>query len=386
MSGLKGLPCLPTSPWNVQVAPDAPRANTSTAYSLNLHKQTRIYPAGQNDPDMVVTGPYGPGQTLNINKDQYTFPIYHTALNTTRVKVTLVETAKVDGHRVPRAPGANSNLQDYWLEVPMPTKSLCKPGTNRPDSADGQVGSEGTDESAIIVCGNEAWEFYKIIWDDEFGWTAVYGAYIPNIYAHIGFFPTWGVKASGCMSLAGIITNEDCAKGSIDHGLYMAIPCSGNGATNVPPKFIAPCKRGDKLNIDLVGTTAQLDAIRLPHGCHFVIDPTLDVDEYVASKAGIVGVDPVSLRALFLCLQNYGAWVSDSARGVVQFSVEDSRTYGTPYSDYTSRPTGLGTLTRTTVVNLPWDRFQQVATVDPLNEKVLAYLDDEPTLMSYHID
>lgn len=346
----------PNSLLNKPLADDEPLASTSADHVARLVRQVAYSPTSS-----PVSGPYPPPFNTAFNTTQYGVAWYDMPLDHPRIRVQYRDGSFPDSHE--------HGLPGKWASVPVPDINECKPGTGY----DGvlvphQIQANGTDGAVVITCGPEMWEFYKFTPDSSVpsGYRAHWGAYTENYTTFNGIHRNyWGSRASGVMLLGGIVTRLDEARGSIDHAITIALPCTGEGAST--PQQIDPCYRGDTGSPGLTPSSGPLiDADRMPHGARFRLAHDFDVTAWVQSKIAISGVNPVLMAELCKAIRDYGLMTVDTS-GIVTFVAEDPRSYGTPYNPYATRPPGLGNYTKETCLHLPWAHLQQLEPVDVLN-------------------
>lgn len=345
--------------WTTPLSASAPLASTSADYVSRLAYQATM---GQNSTP--VSMPYGAPYNTGISTTDYSIAVYVMPEDAPRVPVWARDTGKT---------GLQSQL-DQGVPMPDPTKL-----------PDGTVAPKGTDGAIIIICGDELWELWQVNPAEAgtdpagYGWRCQQGGYMENYHTHPGWWSgspfygggsngrvsgyDWGVSASGQSYLGGILTAEDFYADAIEHLLPLALPITGAGAST--PGMVLPATRYDQNNLTYASNEVA-DAYRLPEGARFRLPTSFDIEGWVSAHAvassGQTGSTATVLRKILVCLRDYGLMIAESA-GIVGFSGEHEKVYGTQYHPYTAaQKPQWGNFGQ----QLPWSSLVQVTapTVD----------------------
>jgi hypothetical protein len=213
------------------------------------------------------------------------------------------------------------DLQQQFNAVPIP------PGAKP---------AAGTDEELTVwqPSTDKLWEFWKLAQSASGTWSARWGGEMdsvstsPGYFTHRGLTTNWGATATGLPLLGGLITFADIQRGYINHALALAIPHATRGV------FSWPAQRTDG---------AYTDAVAIPEGTRFRLDPTVNI-----ASLNLPSFD----RMLAQAAQTYGVVVRDQA-GAVTFVAQDPMTTGTnPY------PAAVGGSTAAIIAKFPWAHLQ----------------------------
>lgn len=147
------------------------------------------------------------------------------------------------------------------------------------------------------------WELWKarktVLTGTDVQWEACWGGRLTRASTTCGAFPfPYGATASGLSLLAGLITLQDLAAGTINHALAVGVD---RVAQTV---YSWPANRTD-------GVDVAFDAI--PEGQRLRLDPDVKIDELDLSPLGAMVAH---------ALQNYGCIIRDRTIGSVSFYAE----------------------------------------------------------------
>lgn len=340
--------------WTAPLAADEPTVEYPSS-GLNLVERL-TYQATMTTSSTPVTGTYAApyntatnGGSATTSTSAFALPWYRMPADTPRVPVWHV--GQPVGSFKP-------NLQPVLdAGVPLPNPALLPDGTIPPSGSDGSV---------IITQGDELWELWKVMpraeglslgytIPDGYDWICRQGGHMANRNAHPGIWAagaggggrvagwSWGVGASGHAKSGGLLTAHDYYADVIAHPLELALPLTGGSQATDPvePSSLLSATRYDRLTFVPGGTGAQplAENYRIPEGAHFRLPTTFDIDSYIADlpvvAAGANGANPETLRKVLIAIRDYGLLVVDSS-GVVTFSAEHPKTYGTPYNPYSA--------------------------------------------------
>lgn len=334
--------------WTAPLPADVPLAATSMDYVARLVFQSTMGP----DTSPVAL-PYGYPYNIGISTADYSLCIYVMPDDWPRTKV----------HSIREKTGLQEIL-DAGVPVPDPT-----------DLPDGDIAPLGTDGAIIIIQGDELWELWQFRPGGPAGydWACEQGGHMANHRAHPGWWAgsavfgggegprvagyDWGVSACGQSYLGGILTAEDYYGEAITHPLPLSLPITGAGSST--PSHVLPATRYDQANLTLA-TDEVADPYRLPEGARFRLPPSFDIEGWVSAKAqdspSQTGCTADVLRKILVCLRDHGLFIAESA-GIVGFSGEHEKVFGTPYHPYAAaeRPQwgNFG-------LQLPWSSLVQI--------------------------
>lgn len=345
--------------WTTPLATNATLASTSSSMVNRLVTQANAEPG--SSPLNVV---YGSPFNTQTATGAYSIPVWRVPLNQPRVPVW----SRSDKYLYP---GREVDLRATLdLGVPLPDVA------NIPD---GSIAPSGTDGACIVLCGHEMWEFWQFAPSTPgtdpagYDWRCVQGGYIADIRTHPGIWSSssffgggsngqvngadWGVSASGISYLAMMLKYEDWIAPDILHP--MSLSTFLTGGAGVEPNKLYPAVRNDKFNLTN-SSDATADPYRLPEGTRFRLDPAFDIDTWAnthgLAQAGVDGATAAVLAKVLRCIRDYGMFITDTA-GVLGFSAEANKVYGTPYgpATYDNRPI-WGNFGQ----QMPWSSFQQI--------------------------
>ncbi|MGY1604677.1 hypothetical protein [Geodermatophilus sp. SYSU D00815] len=341
---------LPHPFWTEPLPAEAPLAATSDDYVARLAFQAQLGP----DSTPVSFGWAAPYNTA-VSTTDYSLCIYTMPADWPRTKVYSR-----------REKTGLQEVLDRGVPVPDPA-----------DLPDGNIAPEGTDGAIIIIQGTELWEFWQFGEGGPSGydWSCEQGGHMADYTTHPGWWAgssafgggsdgrvegyDWGVSACGQSYLGGILTAEDFYADAIRHPLPLALPITGAGSAS--PSHLLPATRYDQNNFtDADDATA--DPYRLPEGARFRLPADFDIEGWVAERAlppeeaGDDGSTAEVLSKVLVCLRDYGLFIAESA-GIVGFSGEHEKVYGTPYHPY---PADQIPLWGNFGQQLPWSSLVQV--------------------------
>lgn len=353
--------------WTTPLASSAPLAATSSVLVGRLTHQ-----ATMTKTSAPVAGAYNaPGNTITNGSNtpppfasSFALPIYRMTPGTPRVPVFTIR---------PKT-GLQTVLDNG---VPLPDPAVLPGGTIPPSGTDGSVVVYDTQTG-------ELWELWQLKTADDaradgytvpdgYDWVCTQGGKMANRHTHPGIWsapPSWGVAASGLAKVGGMLTADDYFADEIRHPLGLSLPITGGAQTTHPkePSKVLPATRFDRMSLIPGGVAAQpaADLLRVPEGARFRLPAAFDVDAHVAALPTLApsrfGTDPDTLRKILIAVRDYGMVVVDTA-GVVAFSAEHPKTFGTPYNRYRLDQAPVwGNFGQ----QIPWDQLVQVAapTVD----------------------
>ncbi len=256
--------------------------------------------------------------------NEFTVPLYIVTPDTPRVPVICVK--EEGAEETPRAPGALSNIQSFFEEVPMP---------NPAELPLGEISPAGTDKSIVVYrpATDEMWEMHRL---SRFAlgahmgeWKFTAGAYISPVSESNGIPPNkWGVSASGLGILGGNIGLDDLVRVQRGEGLGHALACAVPVRLN---EHLAPAVRNDtgenKHKFMADGKTANpaygmVDGV--PEGLWMRFPPASRASEY--AMTGKLEV------AIYEAIREHGLVVRDGG-GLVTFYLHDPRTLESPYRE-----------------------------------------------------
>ena len=265
--------------WNAQPAAGAALDPSSVSVVAALSKEVAQEEEAKKGPA--------------INTTAWSVPIYTVPSTQPLVKV-LLPYATIQ----PRPA-----LQAAWNAVPLPANA--RPAT-------------GTDKHLVVwqPSSNRLWEFWHLE-KTAAGWEAYWGGAMQNALTDPGAYgpeawpsasTSWGASGSSLSIAGGLITLEDLQKGTINHGLAIAVPNTRKGF------YSSPAERSD-------GSHAE--ASSLPEGAHLRLKPTLNL---AALKL------PHFTLMLAEAAQKYGIFVSDTAANVALYAQDPTPTGSNPYT------------------------------------------------------
>jgi hypothetical protein len=197
-----------------------------------------------------------------------------------------------------------------------------------------------TDSDASVVVWQPSTDTVWEIWKTRRvngQWQACWGGKLDHASKSIGTYPwPYGASASGISQLAGLITPEELAAGSIDHALALGVVNTRRG------QFVWPANRTD-------GRSNAPSSI--PEGTRLRLDPTIDIRALHLTPIG---------RMVARALQKYGAFVRESAGSVTVYAQNALSWVNAgkpdPYAGfYGGRPHWAQ------LDGIPWDRLYTVA-------------------------
>jgi hypothetical protein len=256
------------SPWNTPIPPGMPLHAES---ALMIDRLTR------------TAGQYG-GFWLGVSRN--VVPVYFADATTPRQDVAL------------SAP--NAGLPPILTGVPIPPHA-------RPDC--------GFDRFLCILDPGSGvfYELHRATLGEDGSWKAATGNFIDalaasGIYPGDGLRSAQGVRASGASLLAGLIWPHELAAGRIEHALALGYQFIRTGGP-LPP---------------FTASDGQIESAEaIPMGARLQLDPALDVES--------LGLTPWELT-IARALQEYGAYVVDSAGGISLPAVHVLSFQGNPYA------------------------------------------------------
>lgn len=313
--------------WTTPLPADVPLAATSQDYVARLTAQ-----AGLTSTTSPVAFPYDVPFNVVVLSTDYSLCIY---------------TMPEDWPRTPvwsrRSKEGLQEVLDRGVPVPDPA-----------DLPDGEIAPAGTDGATIILQGDELWELWQFApgGPDGFDWSCEQGGYMRNFGEHPGWWAgspafgggtpprvlgdDWGVSACGQSYLGGILTAEDFYSAAIEHPLPLALPITGGGLST--PTHVLPATRYDQLNFTYASDD-EADRLRLPEGVRYRLPHPFDIEAWVEQRAlsepSAEGSTAEVLRKVLVCLRDYGLFVAESS-GVVGFTAEHEKVFGTPYHPFTA--------------------------------------------------
>lgn len=272
----------PSSPWNAQLAADAPLDPSSAPKMSALRAEVAS----------EVKAGIGPW----ISETQFSTPVYRVAVDQPKVRVVLDTGA--------------------WK---APLQTALDEGVPIPPNAAPAKGSDGH-MTIYQPATDTLWEFWKAVRKTD-GWHASWGGAMRNVSSSPGYYTkdswsgltaqqgwNWGSTATSLPVVAGTIMIDELRRGRIDHALAAVLP---NSCTTT---FAWPAQRTD-------GTQAGGSCI--PEGAHLRIDPSLDLTKLTL---------PPITRMLAVAAQRYGIIVRDKSLRAVGFFAEDPTPTGSdPY-------------------------------------------------------
>ena len=240
--------------------------------------------------------------------DQYSKPIYRVDLSASPVRTFQSE---------------GSSFKIYGSGDRSPTTSTCTScPLHIPDSAAPSSGSDGHVVLLDPVHGIEEgfWQFSR----GSDGTIRFANGYQTHTGAgNMGTFADGHAgEGAGIPYLAGTVTKEDVASGSINHALAAAVTSPGSG-------FVWPASKSDGDG----GSSSP------PEGTRLVLDPSFKESSLS---------DPIA-RMMAHALKVYGVYIVDGS-GSNKFYMEDRTTAGWPAS-----------FTRKATSGIPWSAFRAVA-------------------------
>jgi hypothetical protein len=294
-----GQPFGPNSWRNKPLAPNATLAPNSVTLATELQRLVDHY------------GTY-------VNTKAFSVPVY--------VVPEAQETVRVTPTRnIP-------DLATQWEKVPLPTNA-------RP--------ADGTDRQMVVwrPSTDEYWDFQGLFKDALGNWKGYYGGWLPSLSTNPGHWThppgtKWGGSGTSIPYLAGVQRIAELQRGTIDHGLSMALPEVKMDA------FVWPAQRDD-------GWLTTPESI--PEGTRFRLPANLNPDDYP--------ITPYA-KMVFRAMQRYGAVVTDANMeenpgddSAVLFYAEDPMPSGKdPYTNGIFGDKGAYEL----FANFPWHLVQVV--------------------------
>lgn len=313
--------------WTAPLPADAPQAASSEDYVGRLTYQASMGP----DTSPVALGYAYPYNIATLTTD-YSLCIYRLPDDWPRRRVWCK-----------RKKAGLQTVLDAGVPVPDPAHV-----------PDGNIAPEGTDGAVIFLQGDQLWEFWQFTPGGPSGyeWSCEQGGHMANYRRHPGWWSgspafgggkghrvlgrDWGVSACGQSYLGGILTAEDYYVEAITHPLPLALPITGGGAST--PTHVLPATRYDQINFSLASDDVS-DAYRLPEGARFRLPHSFNIESWVIQaalpEASERGTTAEVLRKILVCLRDYGLFIAESS-GVVAFTGEHNKVYGTPYHPYSA--------------------------------------------------
>lgn len=227
----------------------------------------------------IIDGGY---RYASVNTNKYAPAVYQVPATQPRVAVKMWNCQ--NKKRFP-----DVNFEQQMMDVPIP------PGAEVPPDSDAHI-------AVWQPATDTVWELWKARkaarpgQTPSWGWEACWGGRMSSASTSYGAFPfPYGGTASGISLLAGLITAEDLASGTIAHALAVGVDNVAQGV------YSWPANRCD-------GKSTLSDAI--PEGQRLRLDPAVDVDSLHLSPLGTM---------VARALQIYGCIVRDRTLGSVSF-------------------------------------------------------------------
>lgn len=248
------------------------------------------------------------GGAWTNDPDQYSKPIYRANLATSPLRTF-------------RSNAYSFKLYDSGDQLPF-TSSCTTCSLHIPDDAGPSSGSDGHvvlwDQANNIEYG--FWQFFR---SADMSVTFSNGYKTSTGAGNLGQFKDGKAgEGAGIPYLAGTVTKEDVAGGTINHALSAAVTSPGSA-------FVYPASKSDGGG----GSSSP------PEGTRLLLDPNFD--ESALSN-------PIA-RMMARALKTYGVYIVDGS-GSNKFYMEDRQTASWP-SDFT----------RTATSGISWSRFRAVA-------------------------
>jgi hypothetical protein len=194
--------------------------------------------------------------------------------------------------------------------------------------------SAGSDSELVVwqPSTDTLWEFWGLSREGD-GWHARWGGRLDQVSSGPGHFDEphadWGATATSLPLVGGLMTPRELRTGRIDHALAIAAPeIRAN-------QYALPAQRTDG---------SEFDAVAVPEGARFRLDPSLDVDS--------LGL-PAPIAAMARAAQRYGIVVRDRATTVTFYAQNRNTMASDPYPEIFGSRTPAQLLER-----FPWDRLQ----------------------------
>jgi hypothetical protein len=290
---------------------------------------------------------YGAPYNTQTDDGAYSIPFYNMPANTPRHSVY-----------VPTSFYGHDSLQAAYDSHPCPIPDPTQ-------ISGGVIQPSGTDQSVLITCGNELWEFWGFsaatggsdAANAGYAWQCWQGGYVPDITIFNGFYPSnnsWGVRAYGGSTIIGLLRGEDYYRGTINHCIELSLPATGN-PNGTGPWLLAPATRDDAQNHTKASNGAE-QPYTILEGAWFRLPSTFDTAAWAAAHH--TSASQLVVEMVCRAIRDYGLVIGDSA-GTLQFACEGKQSYGSPYSPYSAgQIPDWGNFGQ----DLPWSQLQQIAT------------------------